>query len=934
MINQSNIYNNTNNNSSSSTTTVINNNNDNNSAPSSPTTTNSNNNNNSSCTPSPITTNQEFSSSYSGTPVKQTPTRSAVQRSSAAASVSHQHHRPQHHPRQHSRTGSLTMVQIDVEYRNESFTVGGGAHLINYSGTTLVGSLVPHGTGKLCYSNGVIYEGEFHLGKRSGSGTLYYKVDNNGVTNSPPLYETTSQWLRSAFSSSSKAKTGEQQCNWSIMGLWEENHPRSDCKFKVKTDSYEYLGYLQMVDSGSSNTSTSSNSSSSSSLSNSSIHSNSSTINGSGSNSSNSSNTSSVSGNTSNIDHLFELVSLSDFKKSGEGEMHNVVNNERYIGDFKGDMRNGYGIQVYKNKDRYFGGWACDKLDGFGTFMYNDGTMFQGLFHLGSAKGNGTMYWPNGDTMAGDWRGSQVKNGIYTKGSCDSCQKVNLYKLSNAIKEGLQSIEDSYYYNAERKREDKMSNALKWRQYKVLNEDQFNREQDILSELFTRKLYNLEMFEECVSTLLRGYNYDERWFTNSAISFFVSFFDNTYTTTGSSTGRQNETLVINDAKSDIDSFIVFLQDEIWNYFIRLFNSSQASQKLRDICKQSCMSMIRDHVHEQLAITCFELYNKTYQDKDILANQKLDTLRNRLTLGMLEIPKKFRPSHTERSELESEPYSEAVSILSTLPRKETISSKLDVLDRAYRSLVDEMILNRCNQRKRRRLRKGEMCTEEEELQKEKEDQNWEPSADDYTGVALYVYMKANIRNHHAQYHYINHYSDSSTAAGVLQLYEGVLKYIDDLDPALHTKTGALISAYSLSVSLDDAFHYVRRSTKSDRQAFSWLPHLLAFLSLETGRRRSDEPLFLEVTDNAFVNLKERLIKHLPLVTSLLEYAEKLGFDVVYETDKNKLFVRLCDDMLPPHVYNELSIQSSTLVYAGPEKNSRMTRTDSTLKRIVS
>ena len=155
--------------------------------------------------------------------------------------------------------------------------------------------------------------------------------------------------------------------------------------------------------------------------------------------------------------------------------------------------------------------------------------MFQGRFQCGLAKGQGTMYWPNGDTMSGDWNGAQVKNGAFTKGSCDSCQKVQLYKMSHAIKQGLQSIEDCYYYNAERKREDKMSNSLKWQQYKILNEEQFRREQDLLSEIFVRKLYSLDTFEECIATLLGGYNTEERWFTNSAISFFISFFDSIYT---------------------------------------------------------------------------------------------------------------------------------------------------------------------------------------------------------------------------------------------------------------------------------------------------------------------------------------------------------------------------------------------------------------------
>ena len=52
----------------------------------------------------------------------------------------------------------------------------------------------------------------------------------------------------------------------------------------------------------------------------------------------------------------------------------------RYIGEWKNGKRNGYGIFFYSNGAKYEGTWKDDNKDGFGIFTFSEGRKFVGLF--------------------------------------------------------------------------------------------------------------------------------------------------------------------------------------------------------------------------------------------------------------------------------------------------------------------------------------------------------------------------------------------------------------------------------------------------------------------------------------------------------------------------------------------------------------------------
>lgn len=101
-------------------------------------------------------------------------------------------------------------------------------------------------------------------------------------------------------------------------------------------------------------------------------------------------------------------------------------------------MREGYGVQLYRNGDKYEGSWAGDKWDGRGTqwrmgpgralvkvyegefqagqyhglgrLYGRDGSVYEGSFTHGQRSGQGVQRLASGDTYNGEWSGD-VQHG-------------------------------------------------------------------------------------------------------------------------------------------------------------------------------------------------------------------------------------------------------------------------------------------------------------------------------------------------------------------------------------------------------------------------------------------------------------------------------------------------------------------------------------------
>ncbi|MBW1872249.1 MAG: leucine-rich repeat domain-containing protein, partial [Deltaproteobacteria bacterium] len=99
-------------------------------------------------------------------------------------------------------------------------------------------------------------------------------------------------------------------------------------------------------------------------------------------------------------------VTHGSFEKGvGEGlhHMYDSMNQSRYAGQFKADMRHGPGKYVVRGGLRFEGRWEKDDyVDG--TLTYLDGGVFTGTFKERKRHGRGVMIHPDGRKQDGMWK--------------------------------------------------------------------------------------------------------------------------------------------------------------------------------------------------------------------------------------------------------------------------------------------------------------------------------------------------------------------------------------------------------------------------------------------------------------------------------------------------------------------------------------------------
>lgn len=131
----------------------------------------------------------------------------------------------------------------------------------------------------------------------------------------------------------------------------------------------------------------------------------------------------------------------------GSNKTEKWVSSSRYIGDWKENMKEGFGIQIYKNKDKYEGLWANnmrhgqgtywrneagklkreytgdwfeDKRHGRGTFFYKNGDRYDGFWVQGKPQGEGRIIYANQDIYEGQWHeGKKSGYGVLVKKNGD-----------------------------------------------------------------------------------------------------------------------------------------------------------------------------------------------------------------------------------------------------------------------------------------------------------------------------------------------------------------------------------------------------------------------------------------------------------------------------------------------------------------------------------
>lgn len=169
------------------------------------------------------------------------------------------------------------------------------------------------------------------------------------------------------------------------------------------------------------------------------------------------------SGQRGTIYWVGKQILAEDGSKTGK-----VEKGASYQGEWDGNQKNGYGVQVFPNGQKYegqwangmrngegtlwvpfgkakklrklyVGGWKDDKRHGRGTCFFSDGQFFQGDWTEGKMHGEGLLRYSNGDLYIGEWLdGLRSGQGTLTKANGDCYEGYWL----NDMREGS----GSYFY--------------------------------------------------------------------------------------------------------------------------------------------------------------------------------------------------------------------------------------------------------------------------------------------------------------------------------------------------------------------------------------------------------------------------------------------------------------------------------------------------------
>ncbi|MDI6774510.1 MAG: hypothetical protein QME60_03825 [Verrucomicrobiota bacterium] len=92
-----------------------------------------------------------------------------------------------------------------------------------------------------------------------------------------------------------------------------------------------------------------------------------------------------------------------DDMRNGTGVM-TFRNGDKYFGDFKNDQRRGRGAYLFAGGAKYIGDFQDGKRNGHGRYIYEDGSEYVGEFKNGKKEGSGTGIYPNGKQIKGVWK--------------------------------------------------------------------------------------------------------------------------------------------------------------------------------------------------------------------------------------------------------------------------------------------------------------------------------------------------------------------------------------------------------------------------------------------------------------------------------------------------------------------------------------------------
>jgi len=106
-------------------------------------------------------------------------------------------------------------------------------------------------------------------------------------------------------------------------------------------------------------------------------------------------------------------------KKNGKGKLESFNTKSIYEGEFKNDMKEGYGIEKFNDGSIYKGYYSQDMKEGIGILTLRkekNSSIFEGEFKKDKIWGKGKYKWDNNKEYEGEWQNNEISGfGILTE---------------------------------------------------------------------------------------------------------------------------------------------------------------------------------------------------------------------------------------------------------------------------------------------------------------------------------------------------------------------------------------------------------------------------------------------------------------------------------------------------------------------------------------
>lgn len=122
-----------------------------------------------------------------------------------------------------------------------------------------------------------------------------------------------------------------------------------------------------------------------------------------------------------------------DDKLDGFG-IYNHVNGAEYSGDWVNEMQEGIGVEKWRDGSAYEGEYANGKKEGIGSYVWKDGSKYEGMWRENNLCGYGIYYFNDGRIYEGQWLNNMM-NGLGKFVWKDGKKYIGFY--SNDKKEGF-----------------------------------------------------------------------------------------------------------------------------------------------------------------------------------------------------------------------------------------------------------------------------------------------------------------------------------------------------------------------------------------------------------------------------------------------------------------------------------------------------------------